>query len=465
MRYKYNFYFLSILCVFILVSCSEKGGQEIQLTMNLEKNFDLDNSDNFTPDDKWLVYDTRTDDGGIGGCRTIEKINIETGQSEIIYESKNTTRFGPGVGAANQSHVDNKTIFIHGLANCNSERPYAQWRRTGVIIDKAKPDTPIFMDARDITPPFTPGALRGGTHRHEWSGDGKWIGFTYNDAIMKAYEDKTGIPWNLRTIGVSTEIKPVKVDRDSEGENIDGTWFTVLVVRVVPEPRPGSDEISRAAGDSWVGDKGYKKTDGSYQRARAFLGQVKNKDGQSVEEVFIVDIPERIDVSGEYGPLQGTKTTFPKPPKGTVQRRLTFTADTAFPGCTGVVRSATDGSRIAYVAKDKQGIAQVFFISPHGGEPVQVTQHNSPVQSGVRWHPNGNWISYVWDNSLVLCDVRNGESFGKFKRLTPGSTSKPMNHVWSHDGSIIAYNRLVAKENSNLFSKQIFLYKFAEKVQ
>ncbi len=31
-----------------------------------------------------------------------------------------------------------------------------------------------------------PGALRGGTHRHEWSGDGKWIGFTYNDAILKA---------------------------------------------------------------------------------------------------------------------------------------------------------------------------------------------------------------------------------------------------------------------------------------
>jgi hypothetical protein len=30
-------------------------------------------------------------------------------------------------------------------------------RRTGVAIDIEKPFHPIFMDARDITPPFTPG--------------------------------------------------------------------------------------------------------------------------------------------------------------------------------------------------------------------------------------------------------------------------------------------------------------------
>jgi len=29
------------------------------------------------------------------------------------------------------------------------------------------------LDARDVTVPFRPGALRGGTHAHQFSGDGR----------------------------------------------------------------------------------------------------------------------------------------------------------------------------------------------------------------------------------------------------------------------------------------------------
>jgi hypothetical protein len=313
------------------------------------------------------------------------------------------------------------------------------------------------MDARDVTYPFTPGALRGGTHRHEWSGDGQWIGFTYNDAIMKAQEDRTGQPWNLRTIGVSKR-EPVQVDQDAGGENVSGAWFTALVVRVVPEPTPGTDEISRAAGDSWVGNQGYQKPDGTWQMARAFIGTLNDENGKSVDEVFIVDIPERIDIEGEHGPLEGTSTSFPMPPKGTVQRRLTYTAPTLHPGCEGIVRSSPDGSKIAFLAYDEQGVKQVFLISPLGGEPRQLTDHPTSVQSGVRWSPDGQEVCYVWDNSLVLCQVNEAPFADRHERLTAPGDLPPLNAVWSHDGTLIAYNKKVALVAGDS-TKQVFVIK------
>ncbi|NIA31465.1 MAG: DUF3748 domain-containing protein [Actinobacteria bacterium] len=452
-------YVLSILLI-LSVSCNNRIQQE-QLSHDNSKNFDLDGRHNFSPDDQWLVYDTRPAKGGIAACKTIEKINVVTGEIKVIYRTKNPHSYGPGVGAASYNPVENEVIFIHGLQNCSAERPYEHWRRTGVIIDESHPDVPIFMDARDVTPPFTPGALRGGTHDHEWSGDGEWIAFTYNDAIMHALQEKTGEPWDLRTIGVSKPIGQVKVDHHPDGENIDGLWFSVLVVRVVPHPVPGSDEISHAAGDCWIGTRGYQKPGGKMQRARAFLGTVRNQKGAPVDEIFVVDIPEEINKPGNDGPLEGTATTFPMPPKGTVQRRLTFTAETKYPGCLGTLRCSRDGNRIAYRKRDKNGVFQIFFISPLGRDSVQVTHHESNVQSDVRWSPDGKFIYYVWDNSIIKCNVQPGDGFGDFIRMTAKSPKPPINVVLSHNGKIIAFNREVKSQDGKEVVKQI--YKLAVK--
>lgn len=445
--------FLFILSFILLASCSQvKYPEEIQITYDLTYNHDLDNNDNFSPDDQWLVYDTRTESGGIGGCTRIEKVNLHTGQKVILYELKQNQAYGPGVGAVSYSHTENKVVFIHGLLNITKENPYQQWRRTGVIVEDAHPGVPIFMDARDVTYPFTPGALRGGTHRHEWSGDGDWIGFTYNDAIMKHLEDSTGEVRNLRTIGVSKQIKEVVVDLDKAGENISGLWWSVLVVNVVPNPTPGSDEISRATGDSWAGISGYKKSDGAIQRARGFIGTVKSKNGNEVDEVFIVDIPDDITKAGPAGPLEGTRASMPAPPIGTTQRRLTFTAEYRYPGCVGIVRTSPDGSKLAYQAYDENGISQLFTISPLGGKPVQQTFHESDVQSGARWHPDGQRICYIWNNSLILQEISNKS----FIILTDTSKNPPTNPVISHDGKMIAFNRLVVNASGNQ-TKQIFI--------
>lgn len=428
---------------------------EKQVTYDLTYNHDLDNNDNFSPDGQWLVYDTRTNDGGIAASSKIEKVNVYTGEKKILFEIKNNQNWGPGAGAVSYSSKENAVVFIHGLSNSTSDNPYQQWRRTGVIIDDTRPGVPIFMDARDVTFPFTPGALRGGTHRHEWSGDGQWIGFTYNDAIMKALEDSTGRKYNLRTIGVSKKISSVLVDENSE--NISGGWFSALVVRVVPEPTPESDEISHAANDSWVGRNGYLNKNGKKQMARAFLGTVKDKKGASVSEVFIVDIPEDIMQPGAYGPLEGTQTGFPMPPEGTVQRRLTYTVNAAKPGCSGIVRSSPDGNYLAFMAYDPKGVQQVFIITPNGGKPVQLTDHESDVSGNVRWHPDGRHVSYTWNGSLILCKLGDSDFKKRFEVLTIPTNPAPTNAVWSPDGKLIAFNRLIMKDNN--LTQQIFVKK------
>ncbi len=444
---------LFTIIAYWLVACQSADFlQETQLTRDISYNHDLDNNDNFSPDDQWLVYDTRTESGGIGACDRIEKVNIETGEKVVLYELPNNKFYGPGVGAVSYSHTENQVIFIHGLMSVTEDNPYQQWRRTGVIVEDARPNIPIFMDARDVTSPFTPGALRGGTHRHEWSGDGQWIGYTYNDAIMKQLEDSTGQNLNLRTIGVSKKIQSVRVDDDGNGENISGEWFSVLVVNVVPNPRPGSDEISRAAGDSWVGTKGYVNDKGEKQVARAFIGTIRDKYDKDVDEVFIVNIPNDISEPGPSGPLEGTKTSMPAPPLGASQRRLTFTAETDHPGCTGIVRSSSDGSLLAYRAFDKNGIQQIYTISPLGGKPTQQTFHNIDVQSGVRWHPDGKRFIYVWNNSIIIRSIGDKN----YRVLTKPSTDTPTNIVISHDGSLVAYNRTVTRTN-NEATQQIFL--------
>ncbi|MCP1382780.1 DUF3748 domain-containing protein [Runella salmonicolor] len=448
-----------LLLSLAMYSCNDSTYlAEKQLTHDLSYNHDLDNNDNFSPDNQWLVYDTRTEEGGIAASAKIEKVNVETGEKKVLYALPNNAEWGPGAGAVSYSPVDNSVVFIHGLMSVTQENPYQQWRRTGVIINDSAPNVPVFMDARDITPPYTKGALRGGTHRHEWSGDGQWIGYTYNDAVLKALEDKTGAKHNLRTIGVSKRNMPVKLEKDAQGDNVSGEWFSALVVRVTPNPRPASDEISHAAGDSWVGTKGYLKPDGTRQIARAFIGKVKDKNSKDVDEVFIVDIPNDITIPSEFGPLEGTDTTFPMPPKGTVQRRLTFTANTPQAGCTGIVRSSADGSMLAFLAKDAQGIQQIFTVSPQGGTPVQVTFHDKNVEGSVRWHPRGKQISYVWEGSIVLCKIGNEPFENRFQVLTKPTNPSPSNLVWSHDGAVLAFNRMIEDAKAGK-SKQIFVIK------
>lgn len=452
---------ISLLFLFIMIACDTPDSYwtEWQLTQS-QQNHELDHNENFSPDDRWIVYDTRPDPAGIQQNAKIEKVHTQSGETQVLYEVSNPNTFGPGVGAVSYHPFLNQVVFIHGPAIAEPDRPYAVHRRTGVIVDEEQPEYRLWMDSRDVIAPFTPGALRGGTHRHQWSADGEWIGFTYNDAVMAALEMESGKKLDLRTVGVSKRLGPhVSVRSDSTGEQIQGHWFSVLLVSVVPNPRPGTDEISKAYEDWWVGSAGYRKPDGTLQRARAFMGDLVTQDGTQVTEVFIVDVPDSIHLAGGLGPLEGTETQLPAPPVGAVVRRLTRTEGRKYPGISTVPRhwlsSSLDGRFISYLAKDENGIVQVFFVSPLGGEPLQATYHDSSVQSMVRWHPSDNQFSYVCDNSLFLANVSEEGNVSDPVRITERSEAPPFAHCWSRSGRQIAFNRYVSTGQDSFI--QVFL--------
>ena len=103
--------------------------------------------------------------------------------------------------------------------------------------------------------PLLPGALRGGTHAHNWSADGKWISFTYNDYVIQQLEKKDSSVKDLRTVGVMVPGHPVNVPYDSSEENNSGEMFSVVVAKVTENPQPGSDEIDKAFDEGWIGSK------------------------------------------------------------------------------------------------------------------------------------------------------------------------------------------------------------------
>jgi hypothetical protein len=399
----------------------------------------------FSPDDLWILYDTRNEDSHIQSTGSIEKVNIETGEVVEVYTVEKQTAFGPGVGAVACHPYENKVIFIHGLLNCNEKHPYGFTRRFGAIAQINKPSV-VHAEGRSIQEPLVAGALRGGTHAHTWSGDGKWISFTYNDYLMETLEKSTnGVVKDLRTIGVMTSAQKVKVSLQDD-ENFSGEYFAVVAATVNEKPEPGSDEIERAFDECWIGNDGYTRMDGTKQNyAIAFQGNVKTAHGDVVTEVFVSDLPEHITQSNADKPLEGTLTTRANIPKGLIQRRVTFTADRKHPGIQGPrfrLRSSPDGKVLYFLTKDDNGIVQVFSVPTLGGSIRQITYLDYSVQAQFNVSPDGKRLSVVADNSIWLADTDNG----KIVRVTERTNDeqRPVGGaLWSHDGKILAFNRYI----------------------
>jgi hypothetical protein len=178
----------------------------------------------------------------------------------------------------------------------------------------------------------------------------------------------------------------------------DGNHVCAIVTRTTPKPKPGSGEISRACEESWIGTNGYVRSDGSRQkRALAFQGTGLTAAGKSIAEVFAADLPNDMTQPGDK-PIAGTSEQRPVPPKGVVQRRLTFTTERKFPGLQGPrhwLRSSPDGSRIAFLMKDESGVAQIWTFSPsretlrvprRAARPNRARENATPPRATCRWN-------------------------------------------------------------------------------
>jgi Tol biopolymer transport system component len=162
--------------------------------------------------------------------------------------------------------------------------------------------------------------------------------------------------------------------------------------------------------------------------------------------VFIVDLPDDPTIEGD-GPLAGTVSKRPSPPRGAAQRRLTFTSVRKFPGIQGPrhwLRSSPDGASIAFLMRDDDGVVQLWTVSPNGGEPRQVSRNAIDIASAFTWSPDGRRIAHVLDGSVCVTDVVTGRTSRLTAKITDESRPRPEACVFSPDGRNIAYVRRVA---------------------
>lgn len=383
------------------------------------RNHQLTNTRTWTPDSQWLVFDVRPSGASFTG-ETIERVNVHSGAVEIVYRATE----GASVGVVTVHPTEERYVFIHG-----PERPDAQWQydfhhRRGVVAFQGGVEN---LDAMDITAPYTPGALRGGSHVHVYSPNGQLVSFTYNDHVLHARDPAL----DLRNVGVAAPYGPVTPPGHHPRE-YGGSHWCVLVSRTTPTPVPGSDEINRAYEEGWVGN-----------HALAFIGDTLAENGDKVSELFMVELPQ--DEAGwkQPGgePLAGTATTMPAPPAGVCQRRLTFTHRRRYPGLVNVprhwVRANPQATAIAFLMRDDAGVVQLWLISPQGGEPRQLTYHASGIQSAFNWHPSGEWLGFVLEDRIACCHAGTGD----ITFLTDAHAHAPSADaiVFSPDGKQIAW--------------------------
>jgi Tol biopolymer transport system component len=403
----------------------------------------LTNAAVWSPDSRWIVYDVRsTADGAVFDGNRVERVDVETGRVEILYESGD----GACCGVVTCSPVDDRVVFILGPTRPTPDWSYAAARRQGVTVRTTRPGLAENLDARDLVSPFTPGSLRGGSHVHLFSPDAALVSFTYEDAVLDSAAALPGRQHNLRGVGISICGLPVHVPR-GHPRNHDGSAFSVLVTRLTDHPRPGSDEISRAFEESWIGSDGYLRPDGSRQRrAIAFQGHVVTRGGETISEVFVVDLPDDPGMLTQAAdePLAGTIVTRPAVPRGVSQRRLTHTADRRHPGIQGPrhwLRSSPDGSRIATLMRDDAGIVQLFTCDSNGGEPVPLTRNPWDISGAFTWSPDGRWIACIGDGSVWSVDAAGGSCRRLTARVNDASGPRPEACVFSPDGRRIAFMR------------------------
>ena len=392
---RYLFFYIGFV---ILTQCSSDSINKLKVIPMTEKQVTfspkthaLDNNDNFSPDDKFLCYDTRRTvfNSDLANSKSIEKAEIETGKETILWEPPYVTgkNAAPGVAAVSYHPSENKVIFIHGplLDEVEDRGYYGIRNRTGVEVDGDGQQNTNTVDMRDVHNEITaPGAQRGGTHRHEYTRSGNRIGFTYDDFLVLDYD---------RTIGF------MQADKNTPAGY---THYFALILKPARKGESIPGEIEKAYGDSWVDEPG---------TMRAFIAKVRAENGIDYQyDLFVADIPLEIDLSTSDA---GTSSLYPSPPNGISIQRLTTGMKV-----DGIVRGSFNGQKIALIAEDENGINQVFVINSDGSQKTasQVSELKKNSEA-VRWHNSDNWLFYISDGNIFSSFVGEGKSYGKTLQL------------------------------------------------
>jgi len=397
----------------------------------------LANRNVWSSDGKSIVYDVRDEETDFTGNR-IERVFVDSGEVEIMYVSPGRST----CGVPTCCPIDDRYVFIHSPledegAGVTNQWQYCAWHRHGVIGHLSKPQQTWVLDARDVEPPFTPGALRGGTHLHMFSPCGKKVASTYEDHVL-AISPAIPRQENRRVIAITMLDRTVSVPRASLN-NLDGS-FTAVVTDVVDAPEAGSDQIYRAYSEAWIDSN-----------RLAYQADVRGRSGKPHSELYVVTLPRDWMRPGPLR-LEGTETTRCGVPEGIQMRRLTFTDNDSLPGLSGPRHwaiASPDGSWIGCFRRDTAGHSQFHVVNSLDGEMRQISSHPFSATSAFTWHPNGKSVAYVADGSVMQLDLATGEP----KRLTPNldSDAGPTHHacIFSPNGDKIAYMQMVQSSHGS----------------
>jgi len=386
----------------------------------------------WSPCGTWIVFDRRSDAYGerFDGT-TIEAVHVPTGELRQLYRSGN----GAHCGAAAFFPDRDRVAFMVGPEHPTADWTYGPTHRSGLLIDLEKPGAALPFDARDLLAPYTPGALRGGSHVYAKHPTRPWVSFTYEDHVC---ETATAGEANRRTTALGILDRPVAVPL-AHDRNANGSAFCVVTFPTVDPRSAKPGEAIRACEEAWIGTT----------TSLAVLGDTIAADGSIVREVHRVDLPNDPTLAAD-GPLQGTRECRPAPPAGIRVTRLTHTEGDRFPGVAPPrhwLRSDSDGSRIGFLKRDESGVAQFHVVPTAGGTAVQLTTGRHGIASAFTWHPSRPWVAFIRGGAVTILDADTRKTWPLTVVGRAGTEPLPLACVFSPNGDRVAFQRRAAGIN------------------
>lgn len=416
----------------------------------------LTNAQVWSADGKWIYFDIRSDrHGSVFDGREIRRVNAQTGSVEIVYRAP----AGACCGVVLAHPREERIVFIHGPECPNTAWSYGAARRCGTLLNLGQKDGEI-LDARDMVEPFTPGAHRGGSHVHQFSPQGDWISFTYEDEYLEVLARRgVAAEKNQRNIGVAIPNVPISV-LPRHPRNQSAGHYCLICSDTADISQPGSDQIQRAYEECWVGNSGYRKADGTYQaRSLVFLGDMITSAGRKSTELFIVDLPEDAVVQDQaYRSETSAARTRLKPCPAIRQRRLTYLTEGPEPGLQGVrfwPRSTPDGAFVFVLKKDERGVVQFWRVRTSDGHAQQWTKNPYDISSAFTVSSDGRWIAHAMNSAVCVTSCLDGRTIYLTESFS--SEDQPLAEavVWNPAGDSIALVRPQRIEGS--WYNQVFV--------
>lgn len=416
----------------------------------------LTNAQVWSADGEWIYFDIRSDRHGsvFDGCE-IRRVHARTGSVEVVYRAPAAACCGVVLAHPSEERI----VFIHGPEYPNAAWSYGAARRSGVLFPIGEIAGEI-LDARDMVEPFTLGAHRGGSHVHQFSPQGDWISFTYEDEYLEVLASRgVAAEKNQRNIGVAIPNVPTSV-LPRHPRNQSAGHYCLICSETWDVPQPGSDQIQRAYEESWVGNSGYQKTDGTYQaRSLVFLGDVITSAGRKSTELFIVDLPEDAVVQDQSNRSESSAAHKRlKPCPGIRQRRLTYLTEGPEPGLQGVrfwPRSTPDGEFVFVLKKDERGIVQFWRVQTSDGQSQQWTKNPYDISSAFTVSSDGRWLAHVMNSAVCVTSCLDGRTIYLTESFSSEDQPLPEAVVWNPTGDSIALVRPQRIEGS--WYNQIFV--------